>query len=428
MNKRYHSQRPNLSVGFIVVGNCTSSTGLARVLKTLFAGLLCTFAAASSVDADTGPAAVATTAGTKPRARALGIPFEGQPGRWNAITDVPQVEVGHTTLISGTGPLKVGHGPVRTGVTAIFPHGKNSRARSVAGVVSLNGNGELTGSHWLTESGFLESPILLTNTHSVGVAHDAVIAWGNRQFPPRGLLDEAFSLPVVAETYDGVLNDINGFHVKPEHVFAALDSARSGPVSEGNVGGGTGMICAEWKGGIGTSSRLVKLGAEQFTVGVLVQANYGRRPDARMAGVPIGVEIPESLPLFPTAKREKDGSIIIVVGTDAPLLPHQMQRLARRAGLGLGRTGSFASNSSGDLMIAFGPVQPAAASDGKEVWRVLPNEVLDPLLRATVQASEEAIANALVAAETMTGIDGNTAYAVPHNRLLEVMRKYGRLR
>jgi D-aminopeptidase len=428
MNKRYHSQRPNLSAGTLIVGNRTSSRGLGQFLKTVLAGLLCTFAATSSVEADTGPAAVTTTTGTKPRARALGIPFEGQPGRWNAITDVPQVEVGHTTLISGTGPLKVGQGPVRTGVTAIFPHGKSSRARSVAGVVSLNGNGELTGSHWLTESGFLESPILLTNTHSVGVAHDAVIAWGNRHFPPSGLLEEAFSLPVVAETYDGVLNDINGFHVKPEHVFAALDSARSGPVSEGNVGGGTGMICAEWKGGIGTSSRLVKLGTEQFTVGVLVQANYGRRPDARMAGVPIGLEIPESLPLFPTAKREKDGSIIIVVGTDAPLLPHQMQRLARRAGLGLGRTGSFASNSSGDLMIAFGPVQPAAAADGKEVWRVLPNEVLDPLLRATVQASEEAIANALVAAETMTGIDGNTAYAVPHNRLLEVMRKYGRLR
>lgn len=428
MNKRYHSQRPNLSAAFHIVGNCTSSAGLGQLLKTLLAGLLCTVATVSFVDADTRPPAVTKTASAKPRARSLGIPFEGQPGRWNAITDVPQVEVGHTTLISGAGPLKVGQGPVRTGVTAIFPHGKSSRARSVAGVVSLNGNGELTGSHWITESGFLESPIVLTNTHSVGVAHDAVIAWGNRQFPPRGLLDEAFSLPVVAETYDGVLNDINGFHVKPEHVFAALDSARSGPVSEGNVGGGTGMMCAEWKGGIGTSSRLVKLGTEQFTVGVLVQANYGRRPDARMAGVPIGLEIPDSMPLFPTAKREKDGSIIIVVGTDAPLLPHQMQRLARRAGLGLGRTGSFASNSSGDLMIAFGPVQPAAAADGKEVWRVLPNEVLDPLLRATVQATEEAIANALVAAETMTGIDGNTAYAVPHNRLLEVMRKYGRLR
>ena len=428
MNKRYHSQRPNLSTGFLVVGNCAPSTGLARVLKTLCAGLLCTFAAASSVEADTGPAAVTTTTGTKPRARALGIPFEGQPGRWNAITDVPQVEVGHTTLISGTGPLKVGQGPVRTGVTAIFPHGKSSRARSVAGVVSLNGNGELTGSHWLTESGFLESPIILTNTHSVGVAHDAVIAWGNRHFPPRGLLDEAFSLPVVAETYDGVLNDINGFHVKPEHVFAALDSARSGPVSEGNVGGGTGMMTSEFKGGIGTSSRVVSLPSGKYTVGVLVQANYGRRGDLRIAGVPIGKEIADLMPVFPQLQeKRRDGSLIVVVGTDAPLLPHQMARLVRRVSVGLGRLGAVSYNSSGDIFIGFGMPEPEPTATGIQTWTAISNEGIDKLLQATVHATEESIVNALIAAETMVGASGATVYALPHDRLREVLRKYGRL-
>ena len=366
------------------------------------------------------------------RARELGIPFEGQPGRYNAITDVPEVEVGHVTLIQGDGRLEPGKGPVRTGVTAILPRGKNSRARSVAAVVSLNGNGELTGSHWVNESGFLETPILLTNTHSVGIVHDAVIAWGNRRFPSKKLLNEAFSLAVVGETYDGFLNDINGQHIRFEHVFAALDGARGGPVAEGNVGGGTGMVCSEWKGGIGTSSRLVSLPQGRFVVGVLVQANYGRRADLRIAGVPIGREISElnlSSPGAGTApksqaQREKDGSILVIIGTDAPLLPQQMARLARRAPLGLGRVGAVSYQSSGDLFIAFGPAEPPPDSRGLQHFTALPNDAIDPLLQATVQATEESIVNALVAAETMVGINGNTAYALPHSRLIEVLRQH----
>ena len=375
---------------------------------------------------------VAAEPPAKPRGRDLGIPFEGTPGRYNAITDVAGVEVGQVTLISGSGALHVGTGPVRTGVTAILPRGKASRARSVGAVVSLNGNGELTGSHWISESGLLETPILLTNTHSVGVVRDAVVDWGNRHFPPQAGQEEAFSLPVVAETYDGLLNDINGMHVRPEHVFRALDSARGGPVTEGNVGGGTGMICADFKGGIGTSSRLGKTAAGTFTVGVLVQANYGRRADLRIAGIPVGQELTDLLPVLalpprvPLRDRTKDGSIIIVLGTDAPLLPHQLQRLLRRAALGLGRTGSIAYNSSGDLFVGFGLAQPEPGADGVEVWRALGNDQLDPLLRAAVQATEESIANALVAAETMVGASGNTAYALPHDRLRALLVKYNR--
>jgi D-aminopeptidase len=370
--------------------------------------------------------------GKQPRARDLGIPFEGKPGRDNAITDVPDVEVGHTTLIAGSADLKRGQGPVRTGVTAILPRGKNSRARSVAAVVSLNGNGELTGSHWVSESGYLESPILLTNTHSVGVVHDAVIAWGNRRFPPGPFAEEAYSLAVVGETYDGFLNDINGQHVKPEHVFSALDSARRGPVAEGNVGGGTGMMTSEWKGGIGTSSRVVTLPQGTFTVGVLVQANYGRRPDLRILGAPIGRELSDLLPLTAqrpkrpgdAVNREKDGSIIIVVGTDAPLLPQQIARLCRRAALGLGRLGAVSYQTSGDLFIAFGPAEPAPDKKGLQHFATLPNADLDSLLAATVQATEESIVNALVAARTMVGVDGNTVYAIPHDRLVAALRKY----
>ncbi len=378
----------------------------------------------------------APPAAAKPRARELGVPFEGTPGRYNAITDVPGVEVGQVTLIRGSGPLRAGVGPVRTGVTAILPRGHKSRAHSVGAVVSLNGNGELTGSHWVNESGLLETPILLTNTHSVGVVHDAVIAWGNRRFPsPPGL--EAFSLPVVGETYDGVLNDINGMHVRPEHVFAALDGARSGPVAEGNVGGGTGMICGQFKGGIGTSSRLVDTSAGKFTVGVLVQANYGRRSDLRIAGIPVGQEIPDLLPLYPPpppsgpakereSEKRKDGSILIVLGTDAPVLPHQLQRLLRRTALGLGRVGAVSYNSSGDLFVAFGPPQPEASATGIELWRALNNEELDPLFQGAVQATEEAIVNALCAAETMVGADGNTVYALPPERLRALLIKYHR--
>lgn len=368
-------------------------------------------------------AAAASAAPVRVRARDLGIPFEGQPGRWNAITDVPGVEVGHTTLVRGSGPLVVGAGPVRTGITAILPHGRRSRARSVAAIAPLNGNGEMTGSHWVVESGFLESPILLTNTGSVGVVRDAVLAWGNRHFRTTGQLDEAFGLPVVAETYDGPLNDINGQHLRQEHAWAALDGASSGPVAEGNVGGGTGMVTSDFKGGIGTSSRVVQMPQGRYVVGVLVQANYGRRSDLRILGAPVGREIQELRPTGP-GYREKDGSIIVVIATDAPLLPHQMARLARRAGLGLGRLGAVSYQSSGDLFIAFGPAEPPENGRGLQEFSTLPNHALDPLLLATVEATEESIVNALVAAETMTGVNGNTVYALPHARLVEVLRKY----
>ncbi|MBL9008516.1 MAG: P1 family peptidase [Myxococcales bacterium] len=382
----------------------------------------------------------------RPRARDLGIPFEGTPGRYNAITDVPGVEVGHTTLIRGEGRSngQSASSVVRTGVTAIFPHSKTDPVPCVAAMVSLNGNGELTGSHWVNESGFLETPIVLTNTHSVGVVRDAVVAWGNQKFTGRGFLEEPYSLAVVGETYDGFLNDIAGQHVKPEHVFAALDGAKSGPVAEGSVGGGTGMVTSEFKGGIGTSSRVVAYpgggGKVQgkWTVGVLVQANYGRRVDLRILGVPVGREIFDRMPLGPKVPggpatqegrskaggREKDGSIIVVVATDAPLLPQQMARLARRPALGMGRLGAVSYQSSGDLFIAFGVPQPDPDARGLLHFTALPNDQLDPLLQAVVQATEEAIVNALVAADTMTGIDGRTVYGLPHDRLLQVLRKY----
>jgi L-aminopeptidase/D-esterase-like protein len=366
----------------------------------------------------------------KPRARDLGVPFEGKPGSWNAITDVPGVLVGQVTLNAGHGPLVVGKGPIRTGVTAIFPRGKNARPRSVAAVVSLNGNGELTGSHWVNESGLLETPVLLTNTDSVGVVRDAVIAWGNRHFPPSPLEEEVFGLPVVAETSDAFLNDIAGQHVKPEHVFAALDAAQSGPVAEGNVGGGTGMMTSEWKGGIGTSSRRVELSSGTYTVGVLVQANYGRRPDLRIAGVPVGVELPEKMPVLPkreTAEKRRDGSLIVVVATDVPLLPHQMARLVRRVPLGVGRLGAISYQTSGDLFVGFGTAEPVVDAKGIQVWRSIPNEGLDPIFRAVVWATEEALVNALVAAETMVGPNGATVYAIPHDALRAVLKKYNRL-
>jgi len=407
---------------------CTQKILLGWLLAGLAFAPLPAWAQGPVQDQGQGQSQGQSQAQRRPRARDLGIPFEGQPGPRNAITDVAGVEVGHTTLIRGDGQLVPGKGPVRTGVTAILPVGKNSRARSVAAVVSLNGNGELTGSHWVNESGFLETPILLTNTHSVGVVRDAVIAWGNRRFPPRQFADEAFSLAVVGETYDGFLNDINGQHVRPEHVFAALDGARSGPVAEGNVGGGTGMVTSEWKGGIGTSSRVVTLPQGRYVVGVLVQANYGRRPDLRILGAPVGRELPEQLPSGPRVPggpgREKDGSIIVVIATDAPLLPHQMARLCRRAALGLGRLGAVSYQSSGDLFIAFGPAEPQPDSHGLQHFTALPNDAIDPLLRGTVQSTEESIVNALVSAETMVGINGNTVHALPHDRLLSVLRKY----
>jgi L-aminopeptidase/D-esterase-like protein len=363
--------------------------------------------------------ALAATAQTKPRARDLGVPFDGAPGPLNAITDVAGVEVGHSTLIVGTGALQVGVGPVRTGVTAIFPRGKDSSDLVFAGWFSLNGNGEMTGTTWVEESGFLEGPILITNTHSVGVARDAVIAWGIE----RGRLKQPWSLPVVAETWDGHLNDINGFHVRPEHVFEALDAARSGPVVEGNVGGGTGMICHEFKGGIGTASRKLSEKDGGYTVGVLVQCNYGLRRLFRVAGVPVGREIPDHL-----VWEAETGSIIIVVATDAPLLSHQLKRLTRRAALGLARNGSVAGNGSGDIFIAFSTANPgAAAPTGLASLAMLPNDEMNPLFEATVEATEEAVINALVAAETMTGADDHQVIALPHDRLQQVLEKYGRL-
>jgi D-aminopeptidase len=369
---------------------------------------------------------------TKPRARDLGVPFDGTPGPNNAITDVKGVEVGHTTLIHGEGKLKVGEGPVRTGVTAVLPRGKGSTDAVFGAWFTLNGNGEMTGTTWLEDSGLLDGPVMITNTHSVGVVRDAVIAWKVKQ----GQADMEgywWSLPVVAETWDGFLNDINGFHVKPEHVFQALNSAHAGPVEEGSVGGGTGMVCNEFKGGIGTSSRVLDAKDGGYTVGVLVQCNYGRRGELRIAGVPVGKEIPEH-PAYEDVSsiqvgRDRDvGSIIIVIATDAPLIPTQLKRVARRAALGLGRNGSYSGDGSGDIFVAFSTANSGMASPkGIHDVKMLPNDSLDPIFLATVRATEEAVVNAMVAADTMTGIDGHTVIALPHDKLRGVLKKYNRL-
>jgi len=363
-----------------------------------------------------------TWAQNKPRARDLGIPFDGTPGPLNAITDVKGVEVGHTTLISGEGKLVIGKGPVRTGVTAILPRGKSLSDPVFAGWFSQNGNGEMTGTTWVEESGFLEGPVMITNTHSVGVVRDAVIAWRVQRGGPDAT-GYWWSLPVVAETWDGLLNDVNGFHVKPEHALAALDSARAGALAEGNVGGGTGMICYEFKGGIGTASRKLDEKSGGFTVGVLVQCNCGRRDQLRIAGVPAGREIPDK-----PAYGDDTGSIIITVATDAPLLPHQLKRLARRATMGLARTGSTSGNGSGDIFIAFSTANAGASkASGLAELKMVANDQMNPLFEATVQATEEAIVNAMVAAETMTGANNHTVIALPHDRLKEVLKKYNRL-
>jgi D-aminopeptidase len=382
------------------------------------------------------------------RARDLGIPLEGQTGRLNAITDVAGVEVGAVTLIRGSGPLVVGRGPVRTGVTAILPRGRRGSDSVFAGWFTLNGNGEMTGTTWLEESGRLDGPILITNTHSVGVARDATIDWMRRHRP--GFL---WTLPVVAETYDGMLNDAEGFHVKAEHVFAALDGALGGPVREGNVGGGTGMNCHGFKGGTGTSSRVLSSEDGGYTVGVLVQCNYGQRRRLTIAGAPVGLEITDLVRCHAGAQPprrpwlrglrpctaslgggtqgtglETLGSIIIVVATDAPLLPHQLERVATRASLGVGRMGGLGENGSGDIFIAFSTANPAAAADtGLATLTMLPNDRINPVFEATVQATEEAIINAMLAAETMTGADSIRSYALPHDRLVAALRKYNRL-
>ncbi len=365
----------------------------------------------------------------KARARDLGIPFDGVPGKLNAITDVDGVLVGQTTLISGSGKLAVGKGPVRTGVTAILPRGADSIQKfSFAGWFAENGNGEMTGTTWVEESGFLEGPVMITNTHSVGVVRDAVIAW-RVAHGPADATGAWWSLPVVAETYDGWLNDINGFHVKPEHVFQALDSARTGPVQEGNVGGGTGMICNGYKGGIGTSSRKLAAKDGGYTVGVLVQCNYGRRQNLRIAGIPVGADIFGEDPwAFVPSDIAERGSIIVVVATDAPLLSHQLKRIARRVTLGLGRNGSTAGNGSGDIFIAFSTANPEASDAAHVVnLKMVPNDLLDPLFIATVEATEEAVVNALIAAEDMTGIDDHHVTALSHSKLQEVLARHGRL-
>ena len=363
------------------------------------------------------------------RARDLGVPFDGTPGPLDAITDVRGVEVGHTTLISGNGPLKVGEGPVRTGVTVLLPRGKSNADPVYAGWFSQNGNGEMTGTTWVEESGFLEGPLAITNTHSVGVVRDAIIAWSLKH----PMFHQDWSLPVVAETWDGWLNDINGFHVKPEHVFGALDGAQAGAVTEGAVGGGTGMVCYGFKGGIGTASRVLRKEDGGYTVGVLVQCNCGRRPQLTIAGAPVGKEITAGVPysMFKDdeagAGQGDRGSIIIVVATDAPLIPTQLKRLARRGTMGLARTGSTSGNGSGDIFLAFSTANPHANDEpGPNTVLTVANERISPLFNATVEATEEAIVNAMVAAKTMTGIDGHTVPGLPHQQLQEVLKKYSR--
>jgi D-aminopeptidase len=379
--------------------------------------------------AATESAKAADTAAAGPRARDLGVPFDGTPGPLNAITDVAGVLVGHTTLISGSGKLKVGEGPVRTGVTAVLPRGRDSLSDPVfAAWFAQNGNGEMTGTTWVEESGFLEGPVMITNTHSVGVVHDATIKWRVEH----GAADASgywWSTPVVGETWDGWLNDVNGFHVKAEHVFHALDTAHAGAVQEGSVGGGTGMICNGYKGGIGTSSRRLDAKDGGYTVGVLVQCNYGTRDNLRIAGINVGREIPAPEPyVFIPSDIAERGSIIVVVATDAPLLAHQLKRIAHRVTLGLGRNGSISGNDSGDIFIAFSTANPGAAAEGRVVdLKMLPNDSLDPVFRATVEATEEAIVNAMVAARDMEGVDGHRVIALPHAALRAVLKKYGRL-
>ena len=385
----------------------------------------------------------ATAQGSQPaklRARELGISARigGSPGPFDAITDVAGVEVGHLTLISGQPPLLVGKGPVRTGVTVVHPRGRQNADPVFGAWFTLNGNGEMTGTTWLEESGVLEGPVAITNTHSVGVVRDAILKW---QVSRPGL--QPWGLPVVAETYDGSLNDINGFHVTDKHTLQALDEASGGPVAEGNVGGGTGMICHQFKGGIGTASRVLPPNDGGFVVGVLVQCNYGSRANLSVAGVPVGLEIADLLPCTTRPKSDgrpcenprqdaadspaDQGSIIVIVATNAPLLPHQLKRVATRVSLGIGRMGGIGGNSSGDIFLAFSTANPkAAAEPERSRVEMLANARMNGVFQATVQATEEAIVNALLAAETMEGGDGMRVYALPHQRLITAMKKYGR--
>ena len=368
----------------------------------------------------------------KPRARDLGVQFEGVPGKFNAITDVKGVEVGHSTIISGSGKNIIGKGPVRTGVTAIFPRGKKFNP-VYANWYSLNGNGEMTGTTWITESGFLETPIMITNTNSVGVVRDAVLKWfvdtnwyGND--------DWWYTYPVVGETYDGFLNDIYGFHVQEQHVYEAINNASPGPVTEGNVGGGTGMLTLGFKGGIGTASRKVKINNKTYTIGALVQSNFGSKRNLTISGVPVGKELKDTLNVVfnapPSNKRQEgDGSIIVIVATDAPLLPHQLKRITHRIPIGIGVVGGRGSNGSGDIFLAFSTANPRAFDRKNErSIKSFPNDKITPLFEATVQTVEESIINAMIAAETMEGINNNKAYALPHDTLIDVLKKYNRLK
>jgi L-aminopeptidase/D-esterase-like protein len=365
----------------------------------------------------------------KPRARDIGIPFEGTPGKFNAITDVKGVEVGYSTIITGEGKNIRGKGPVRTGVTAILPRGHNNNP-VYANWYSLNGNGEMTGTTWVTESGFLEGPVMITNTNSVGVVRDAVLKW----YVKTGWYKEDFwyTYPVVAETYDGFLNDIYGFHVKEENAFEALNNAKSGLLKEGNVGGGTGMMCLGFKGGSGSSSRVIKIKDSAYTLGVFVQANFGRKRNLTIAGVPVGKELIDTLNnefKAPPSYQPGDGSIIVVVATDAPVLPHQLKRIVQRVSLGIGQVGGQGTNGSGDIFIAFSTANPTAFQRNNFTKvDVLPNDEINPLFEATIQATEEAIINAMVAAETMEGINGNKSYALPHKLVIDILKKYNRIK
>jgi D-aminopeptidase len=369
--------------------------------------------------------------GQKPRARDIGIPFNGVTGKFNAITDVKGVEVGYSTIISGQGKNIRGKGPVRTGVTAILPRGMNNNP-VFANWYTLNGNGEMTGTTWLTESGFLETPIMITNTNSVGVVRDAVLKWFVDKHWYKE--DQWYTYPVVAETYDGFLNDIYGFQVKESNAYEALDNAKTGYLKEGNVGGGTGMMCLGFKGGTGTASRIVKIKDSSYTIGVLVQSNFGRKPSLTIAGVPVGKELMDTLNnelKMPAQsyRKEGDGSIIVVVATDAPLLPHQLKRIAQRVSLGIGSVGGYGMNGSGDIFIAFSTANPTAFQrDNFIKVDVLPNDLINPLFEATVQSVEEAILNAMVAAETMEGVNGNKSYALPPKLVIDLLKKYNRIK
>lgn len=370
----------------------------------------------------------------KPRARDLGVPFVGKTGKFNAITDVQGVEVGYSTIISGNGENRVGKGPIRTGVTAIFPRGKAKKFSPVyANWYSLNGNGEMTGTTWVTESGFLETPIMITNTNSVGEVRQAVLKWYVDTDWYRGE-DWWYTYPVVGETYDGFLNDIYGFHVKEKHVLEAIENASTGKIAEGNVGGGTGMMCLGFKGGTGTSSRVFNINKETYTVGAIVQSNFGAKRNLSIAGVPVGIELKDTLNYEykapPKSRRQEgDGSIIVIVATDLPLLPHQLKRIAQRIPLGVGVVGGRGSNGSGDIFLAFSTANEHAFNrDEMTAVTSMSNDLLTPAFEATVQAVEEAIINAMVAAETMEGINGNKAYALPHDLLIEVLKKYNRIK